>query len=248
MPTSPNGSLEVSAVILAGGLGTRLRSQVSDRPKVMALVNGRPFLEYLLDQVVDGGIRSATLCIGYMAEVVRAHFGNSYRGVELSYSIEEELLGTGGALRLALPHMRHDAVLVMNGDSFCGVDLKSFASWHAAKQARASIVLTEVPDTSRYGRVELEEDNVIQGFIEKGGAQRPGYINAGIYLLQRRILEAISPKTVVSLEREVFPKLIGSGFYGWTAPHSLFIDIGTPESYAEAQDLFSRLEKQKEER
>lgn len=248
MPTSSNGTPEVSAVILAGGLGTRLRSQVSDRPKVMALVRGRPFLEYLLDQVGDGGISSATLCIGYMAEVVQAHFGDSYRGIELSYSIEKELLGTGGALRLALPSIRHDAVLVMNGDSYCGVDLKALVSWHTAKRARASIVLAEVPDTSRYGRIDRGDDDAIRGFVEKGGAQGPGYINAGIYLLQRDILEGVSPNAVVSLEREIFPKLIGSGFYGWAAPQSLFIDIGTPESYAEAQDLFSQLEKQKEER
>ena len=138
------GLEETTAVILAGGLGTRLREVVADRPKVLAEVNGRPFLACLLDRLVDAGILKVVLCTGYMAELVRETCGNSYRGTELLYSREESPLGTGGALRLALPLIDSDPVLVMNGDSFCDADLVLFARQHLSAAAQASLILVQV--------------------------------------------------------------------------------------------------------
>lgn len=227
-----------SAAILAGGLGTRLREAVSDRPKVLAVVHDRPFLEYLFDQLRAAGFRSVTLCVGYMAEKIEQLFGSQYRELELVYSREDSPLGTGGALRLALPHLSGSTVLVMNGDSFCDLDISAFCSWHLSKQSSVSIALTEVDDTSRYGSVRRDAHEHIQSFEEKGTSQGRGLVNAGIYLLSRSVLEEIPPGRALSLERDFFPKRISRGLCGYTAKHQRFIDIGTPTSYSQAQTLF----------
>jgi histidinol-phosphate phosphatase family protein len=226
-----------TAAILAGGLGTRLRPVISDRPKVLAPVNGRPFLAYLLNQLLEAGVRRVVLCTGYLGEQVRQIFGDRYGALSLVYSQESEPLGTGGALRLALPLLDSDPVLVMNGDSYCQVDLNAFLRWHKERRATASLLLTWVSNTGRYGRVLVNEEGIVQSFKEKGGTRGAGFINAGIYLLSREVLQSIPAHTVVSLEHQVFPSWIGRGLYGY-AGGSSFLDIGTPESYAAAQRFF----------
>lgn len=224
------GLEETTALILAGGLGTRLREVVADRPKVLAEVNGRPFLSCLLDRLVDAGIKKVVLCTGYMAELIRETFGNCYRGIGLLYSEEETLLGTGGALRLALPLIASDPVLVMNGDSYCDADLGLFARQHLSGKAQASLILVQVEDVARYGAVDIDETGRVVSFREKGSQSGAGLINAGIYLLARNIIAAIPTKRMVSLEREVFPQLIGRGLYGFPQT-TRFIDIGIPSDY-----------------
>jgi D-glycero-alpha-D-manno-heptose 1-phosphate guanylyltransferase len=228
-----NGLENVTAVILAGGLGTRLREVVADRPKVLAEVNGRPFLACLLDRLADGGIGRVVLCTGYMAEMISDAFGNGYRGMDLLYSREEEPLGTGGALRLALPQITSDPVLVMNGDSFCDADLGLFARQHHESGARASLVLAKVADVARYGVVDSDPSGAISSFQEKGSRTGAGMINAGIYLLASSVIAAIPEQQMISLEREVFPPLIGHGLYGFLHK-SRFIDIGIPSDYQAA--------------
>ncbi len=230
---------QVTAVILAGGFGTRLRSLVTDRPKVLAAIHGRPFLTYLLDQVVEAGVESTILCTGYMGEMVQADIGPVYRGMPVRYSQETSPLGTAGAVRLALSAAASDPVLVMNGDSCCKADFVQFGAWHGEHQAEASILLTHVPDTRRYGRVDVVSDGHIQRFQEKGAHQGPGWINAGIYLLSRRIVSDIPEGQAVSLERDIFPGLVGRGLYGYQTERA-FLDIGTPESYAEAERFFGK--------
>lgn len=227
----------VTAAILAGGLGTRLRSVVADRPKVLAEVRGRPFLAYLLDQLAAAGVRYVVLCIGYLSEQVRAAFGGLYGSLHLVYSQESSPLGTAGALRLALPLFKSDPVLVMNGDSFCRVDLRDFWTWHQARGANATLLLTEVPDTSRYGRVNVDADGLVLSLDEKGGNSGSGWINVGIYLLSHRFLLTIPADGAVSLEREVFPAWIGRGLYGYRS-EGCFLDVGTPEAYALAEGFF----------
>jgi len=224
------GLKDTTAVILAGGLGTRLREVVADRPKVLAEVNGRPFLACLLDRLAEVGIRRVVLCTGYMADLVRDTFGNQYRDMALLYSREESPLGTGGALRLALPLINSDPVLVMNGDSFCDVDLGLFARQHATASTLGSLVLVQVEDIARYGAVDVDEAGRIVSFMEKGSKNGKGVINAGIYLLARKIIETIQPGKTVSLEQEIFPRLIGEGLSGFLHP-SRFIDIGIPSDY-----------------
>nr|HID58313.1 galactokinase [Desulfobacterales bacterium] len=226
----------ITAAILAGGLGTRLRSVVSDRPKVLAEVRGRPFLSYLLDQLAAAGIRYVVLCIGYLGEQVKAEFGNTYGGLHLVYSQESSPIGTAGALRWALPLFESDPVLVMNGDSFCQVELRDFFSWHLAQNANASLVLTEVRNMQRYGRVNVDVDGHVLSFVEKDERSGPGWINAGIYLINRRLLLTIPESGGVSLEEEMFPAWIDQGLYGYRSK-GRFLDIGTPETYGIAEEF-----------
>lgn len=230
----------VTGVILAGGLGTRLRSIVADQPKVLAEVQGRPFLSHLLDQVAAAGLKCAVLCTGYMGDQVRSTFGESYGSLQLAYSRESSPLGTGGALRLSLPLLDSDLVLVMNGDSFCQADLRAFCSWHSARNAAATILLARVSDTARYGRVVADAHGHILRFEEKARDSGPGWINAGIYLISRALVQTIPASRAVSLEREIFPSWIGQGLCAYPG-EGRFLDIGTPESYATADQFFGSL-------
>lgn len=227
----------VTALILAGGLGTRLRSVVGDRSKVVAEVLGRPFLSYLLDQLEEAGVRRALLCTGHLEESVR-RLGESHRGLSLAFSSEESPLGTGGALRKALAAADGDAFLALNGDSFCGVDLGAFwASW-SARESPGSLVLVRSPDPSRFGRVETDAGGRVTAFREKDDSGGPGWINAGVYGLGRSLLESIPPGRPVSLEREVLPAWIGRGLRGWRVD-APFVDIGTPDGLALAADVLA---------
>jgi D-glycero-alpha-D-manno-heptose 1-phosphate guanylyltransferase len=228
-----------TTIILVGGLGTRLRAMVADRPKVLAEVHGRPFLAYLLDQVAAAGVQDVVLCTGYLGAQIQSCFGGSYKGMRLAYSQEPSPLGTAGALRLTMPLLRSDPVLVMNGDSYCKVDFQPFVTWHFERRANATLLLTEVPDTRRYGRVEVDADGQIRRFEEKGGQGRSGWINAGIYVLSQQVLLTIPEHQAVSLERDIFPAQIGRGLYGYQRAGE-FLDIGTPESYAEAERFFEK--------
>lgn len=228
---------DITAVILVGGLGTRLRPVLSDRPKILAEVLGCPFLTYLLDQLSHAGALDVVLCTGYMGDMVQEVYGDTYRSLHLLYSQEDEPLGTGGALRLALPLLKSDHVLVMNGDSYIHADLSSYVNWFFQIDRRASLLLTRVPDTGRYGMVKVKKDESILAFEEKGMARGAGWINAGVYLMETSLLTSISSEKTFSLEREVFPSLVGNGLFGYRSK-GRFIDIGTPESYATAENFF----------
>ena len=165
---------QITVAILAGGPGTRLRSVVADRPKVLAEIRGRPFLAYLLDQLVSTGLKYVVLCTGYLGEQIQWCFGDSYKEMRLVYSQEPSPLGTAGALRLAMPLFKSDPVIVMNGDSFCKVDLRVCILWHSERHADATLLLTKVPDTGRYGRVDVDHTGLVQSFREKGNERGPG--------------------------------------------------------------------------
>jgi NDP-sugar pyrophosphorylase family protein len=227
----------MTAVILAGGLGTRLRSVIPDKPKVLADVGGRPFIEYLLDQLARNGVQTVVLCTGYMADQIQNHLGSVYNKMALYYSHESHPLGTGGALRLALPMLESDTVLVLNGDSYCGARFDEFMLWHDAHRSNATILLTETDDTRRYGRVQIDDEGRILQFLEKTDTQGPGWINAGIYLVKRQMIESIGIGRPVSIEREVFPDWIGKGLYGFRSEARLW-DIGVPSAYAQANVEF----------
>lgn len=230
----------VPAAILAGGLGSRLRTAVSDRPKVLAAVCGRPFLAWWLDALARHGPRDVVLCTGYMAEKVEEAFGPLHGPLRLRYSAETEPLGTGGCLRNAWGLFCPETLLVLNGDSFCSPDLGAFFQAFEESGAAAGIVLREMDETSRYGRVDLTEHGRVTSFLEKGVQAGPGWINAGVYLLRRPLLEPLPAGLPASVERDHFPNWIGQGILGfrYSGP---FLDIGTPESYAEAESFFSTL-------
>ncbi|HUE17341.1 MAG TPA: nucleotidyltransferase family protein [Planctomycetaceae bacterium] len=249
---------DVTGAILAGGLGTRLRSVVSDRPKVLAPVHGKPFLAHLLDQLQEAGVERVVLMTGYRGEQIAEAFGDRYRNLSLSYSVETEPLGTAGALRLALPKLfpasfsalkltpdsgrrTPHAVLVLNGDSYCDAELMQFRAFHEQERADGSLVLAHVADTSRFGKVETTTGQRLERFLEKQEAGGPGSINAGIYLLNRELIAEIPAGRAVSIEREMFPAWLRTRrLLGYPA-EGAFLDIGTPESYRAAEDFFARL-------
>jgi D-glycero-alpha-D-manno-heptose 1-phosphate guanylyltransferase len=235
-------SAEFSAItvaVLAGGFGTRLRSVISDRQKVLAEIGGRPFLTYLFDQLASFYINHVVLCTGYRGDQIKKILGNSYKSLMITYSQESTPLGTAGALRNAYTHFASDHILVLNGDSFYETDIAAFWNWHTSKKAFCSVLLTEVDDTSRYGRVETDEQGVIVQFSEKGKNTGPGLINAGIYLMNKRLVSSIPTGKRVSLEQEMFPRWSGNNLYGCRS-EGRFIDIGTPEDYAKAEHFFTK--------
>ncbi len=235
----PDPDKTVTALILAGGLGSRLRTIVANHPKVLAPVAGRPFLTYLLDQLMATGFRRVVLCTGYKGKQVKTTFGNTYNDLAIQYSQEPEPLGTGGALRFALPMIHTKSVLVFNGDSYVKSKLQEFLVWYFEKKPPAALLLARLPDTRRYGQVEFDANGRVVCFEEKGARLGPGWINAGVYLFNRSLIESMPAGKPVSLEIDVFPNLISRGLYGFRC-EDVFIDIGTPESYAEANDFFKQ--------
>ena len=220
----------VNCVVLAGGRGTRLQESVPDRPKVMALVNGRPFIAYLLDQLNSAGLGRIIICTGYMAAEIERNIPRNYRGMEIIYSREDEILGTAGAVKNSARYFSGKDILVLNGDSFFEYDLRHFFQWHKKKKARISILLTEVENVNRYGRIKTDAQGRITEYFEKETRSQRGLINAGIYLITDKIVDNIQPDKYCSFENEIFPSHIGEGLYG-CLQFGRFLDIGTPESY-----------------
>jgi NDP-sugar pyrophosphorylase family protein len=230
---------DIDVIILAGGFGTRLRSLFADRPKVLVPVNGVPFLRCFLDWLRNFGARRIILSLGYKADLVQAYVkSENWRGLEIESFVESTPLGTGGAVRAVLPLIRSGTALVTNGDSLTRIELCRFVEFHRRKQARLSMVLTHQANVSQSGLVETAADDSVTSFAEKPQQNSAGgYINAGLYLLQRDTIAEIPADQPVSIERDVFPKFCGRGFFAMKGEFA-FIDIGTPESYNRAGEFF----------
>jgi NDP-sugar pyrophosphorylase family protein len=229
----------VTAVILAGGLGTRLRSIVNDRPKVMAMVAGRPFGEWVVMGLQAAGVRHLIFCTGYLGEMVQEHFqdGTTW-GMTIDYSHEKVLLGTGGALRQCLSLVRSDPVLVINGDSYCQVNVPHYLQWHAGMPRSGSMVVVKTDHPERFGSVQMADNGSVLGFKEKALGLDSSWINAGMYLLSQELLGSIPSSQPVSLEREVLPLWVRRGLWGFPSLGT-FVDMGTPQGLREAEDIFS---------
>lgn len=224
------------AIVLVGGLGTRLRAVVSDVPKPLAPVSGRPFLAWLLDHLADNGMRHVVLAAGYLADRVVDSIGREWRGMRVDYSIESIPLGTGGAVRQACSMLCGDAAHVLNGDTFLRYDMHLLELDTLDFGADLGMALAWVDDVSRYGAVVCE-DGCVEGFREKGGSG-PGYINAGSYYLTSAAIGALPEKAAFSFEEKILLPLTEAGrVYGFEATRE-FIDIGVPEDYRRAQGLF----------
>jgi D-glycero-alpha-D-manno-heptose 1-phosphate guanylyltransferase len=229
IPRMNSAKQPVICLILVGGLGTRLRPLISDLPKPMAPIGGKPFLEYLVLWVGHSGFHRVVLCTGYSAERIEEYFGRGDGfGVDIAYSVESKPLGTWGAIRQAMDCFPGDHFLVLNGDSFLQVELQALLDFHLRKQGLATIAVLGVPDSSRFGSIRLFPDGHITEFSEKV-TDGPALINGGIYCLSREILD-VAPEAAVSLEKEVFPAVISHGVYGMTV-QGYFVDIGIPEEY-----------------
>lgn len=215
------------AIVLAGGLGTRLRPVVSDRPKVLAEVRARPFLTYLLTLLETQGCPTAILAVGFMADQVAEEYGSRYGRMELEYSLEAEPAGTGGAASLAASYLRGDEALVLNGDSILHDDYAPLVALRRAHEAAATVATVWMDDVSRYGVLSVQPSGRILAFDEKGG-EGGGQINAGVYAISSDLLRGLEVPS--SLERAGLPSWLDSGVWAWRS-HGSFIDIGTPESY-----------------
>lgn len=226
------------AIILAGGMGTRLQSVVRDVPKPMADVNGRPFLAYLLDYLANQGIGRVVLSVGYRHESIISFFGNSFAGMDLSYAIETEPLGTGGAIIKSLPFVSSEDVFILNGDSFFPICLDDFYLFHRVTNSLFSIALKQIDDASRYGRVELNGKGCITGFAEKQEGVA-GLINAGLYLTRVSSLTSCSLPEKYSLEKDYMERFYLNGKFFGKQFEAFFIDIGIPEDYLKFIDIAS---------
>jgi len=227
----------MEAIVLAGGLGTRLRSVVDDRPKGMAEVAGRPFLAHVLDQLASSGFVSVVLAVGYRASQIREHFGARYRSIGLRYSVESEPLGTGGAIVMAMGSTKSSEVFVVNGDTFVEVDFRAMRSAHLAAHAAITIAVHAVADAGRYGGLAIDEHR-IHGFLEKGRSG-PGWINAGVYLMSRGLLDPRALPTRFSFESDfLVPRTHALRPLAFRTS-GIFIDIGIPDDYAKAQTLLT---------
>jgi D-glycero-alpha-D-manno-heptose 1-phosphate guanylyltransferase len=223
----------MEAIVLAGGYGTRLALVLEGIPKVLAPVGGRPFLELLLKLLKQKGMERVILSVGYMASNIRDHFGDSFDGLEIAYSVEEEPLGTGGAVVKALKMASTDPVFVMNGDTFVDVDYAEMLARHVDAGAPVSIAVAQVPDCTRFGRVVIEQEHVA-GYTEKGYSG-PGVISAGTYVMKRDVFAPFDLPTAFSLEMGFFARYMRQ-LHPLAFPTSGgFIDIGIPEDLARAQ-------------
>ena len=228
------------AVILAGGFGTRLSHVVSDVPKPMAPVYGRPFLCYLLDRLADAGIQRVVLATGYMHEVIETYFGTGYQGLEIIYSNEDQPLFTGGAIRQAAEKIQSEDFVVLNGDTLFDIDFQQLYDFHTSHDAHLSIALRRVEDTGRYGAVTCENDRIV-AFHEKTESQGAGDINGGIYAINRAWLLNQDLPTKFSFEKELMQPLAGDPHFYGLSFNDYFIDIGVPEDYFRAQQEFKTL-------
>jgi NDP-sugar pyrophosphorylase family protein len=233
-----------AAVVLAGGLGTRLRSAYAAGPKSMAPVGGRPFLDYLLSWLRSEGVKEVILCVGYKRTHIQKYVGKGRKwGLRVKYSIEKKLLGTGGAVKKAERLIPGNMLLVINGDTFLDVNLKELNQFHRSRSALATLAVVNVEDDHRYGSLRMDGESRITAFLEKGergasgkleGGTRP--INGGVYVFEKKLLHAIRPGRPLSLEKDVFPRLVASKKLFAFLKSAYFMDIGVPDDFRRAQN------------
>lgn len=232
---------DLPALLLVGGMGTRLRPIISSTPKPLARVGDIPFLQLLVLQLRSQGIRRMVLCTGFQAEQIKDEFGDGRKwDVTIEYSNEKSPLGTAGAVKLAesvLPEASD--FLVMNGDSFLELDLPELIRFHQEHHGLATIAVRQVEDAARYGTVHVDGQNRVIRFSEKMGIREPGVVNGGVYVFDRKVLTHL-PEGPSSLEKDVLPCILKNGVFA-LEQKGMFIDIGTPEDYARAQALYDRL-------
>jgi NDP-sugar pyrophosphorylase family protein len=227
----------MDVVILCGGMGTRLSSIVNDRPKPMAQIDNRPFLDILIEYISGFGFKRFILCTGYMVEAIEQYYKKRGGDLEIVISNEDKPLGTAGAVKNAENLISSNFFLVVNGDSFCPADLSGFLGFHLEKQALISMVVIESEQAAESGTVRLDQMQRITGFVEKIAGIGNVYINAGIYLFHKDVLSEIKRGQKCSLEYDLFPKLITADCFGYISDQKL-IDIGTPRKLKNARGFF----------
>ncbi len=227
------------AIILAGGLGTRLRDVVADLPKSMAPVNGKPFLHYIFQYLVKQNISEVVLSVGYKRETIQEYFGAQYNGIKIKYSIEDEPLGTGGAIKKA-SSLCKDLVFVMNGDTLFDIDLNELIEHYFETVSEITVALKSMENFDRYGSVEMDKEIRITAFNEKKFLQK-GIINGGVYVMHAHSVVENEPQEKFSFEKDILEKKVHDFYFTGKLFDNYFIDIGIPEDYAKAQEDFKKL-------
>jgi len=238
----------LKAIILAGGIGTRLRPLSCTRPKLLFPILNKPLLDWTLERLVETGVSGVTLAVKYMAEVLMQRYSEEKFGLKITYSIEKKPMHTGGAIKCAEEFIDHEEpFLVLNGDIFSTFDYSALLKKHEETNAEATIALYRVEDPSRYGTVKLTKENRVTQFIEKAplGRAPSDLINAGIYVLDPKIFNYIPSGRPVSIEHEVFPKLAEEGKLFGHEFKEFWIDIGKPEDYLRANRILLEAEPKK---
>ena len=229
----------MEAIILAGGFGTRIQSVVSDVPKPMAPVCGKPFLHYILQSLVRQNINRIILAVGYKSEVIINHFGSKFQTADLIYSIEDEPLGTGGGIRQALEMTDGEQVLIINGDTYFDLSIEELLFFHLNNRFDLTMCLKPMNHFDRYGTVIVDQKKVT-GIKEKQPCDS-GLINGGVYLINREILEKFAAGSKFSFEKDFLEEEVSRLKFGAFISDNYFIDIGIPEDYEKAQWDFSGL-------
>jgi mannose-1-phosphate guanylyltransferase len=229
--------MSTSAILLVGGMGTRLLPLTLKTPKPMLQVAGVPFTEHQIRKAADAGIAEIVLATSYKSELFEPYFGNGERfGIKIKYAVEKSALGTGGGIRNAANLLADcDQVVIFNGDVLSGHDLAAQLAFHKKNQADITLYLTQVEDARAYGCVELLENKQIKSFLEKMENPISNLINAGCYIFNRQIIDQIPQNKVVSVERDTFPNLLANNakVFGYL-DNSYWLDIGTPAALVKA--------------
>jgi len=228
---------KIDAIILCGGKGERLASVGEGRPKALINVAGRPFIDILMDDLLQYGLKRFILSVGYLKEQMKSHFSKT--DILVEFSEEDAPLGTGGAIKRAAAYMHSSSFLVLNGDSICRTDLLKLYHFHIEKNGIVSMVLTKPLPGEDYGIVEMDESQRITRFAEKTVSNPASLVNAGIYFMKKEIISQMPGRDAFSLEYELFPKIVHLGCYGFRSGSPL-IDIGTPERLAQANLLLAQ--------
>lgn len=227
----------MEVIILTGGKGTRLQSKINDRPKTMADVNGKPFLQYTLDYLKEFNINKVILAVGYKKEYIEKYFGEQYKDIELIYSEEEESLGTGGAIKQAIQKCEEENVIVMNGDIYSKIDFKQIYEQHIKEKPTITIAVKEMEKFDRFGVVHFENDRITK-FEEKRYVEK-GFMNVGIYVLNRNIFQNKINEKIFSFENDYLNKYVDIDRFMPYIYDGEFIDIGIPEDYEKIKEIIS---------
>ncbi len=234
---------KIDFVILCGGLGKRLRSVTGSTPKVLAEVNGKPFLQILIEYIASQGGHRFILCTGYGAEAIEEHLKKAFPHLEVIFSREEEPLGTGGAIKKGVDFVESKYFIAMNGDCFCALSYEQLANFHESQKSVATIAVSKAEQMGDFGTIEFDKDNRILAFKEKVQSLESAYVNTGTYCLNRDVFSLVDMPDKFSIEYDFFPRLVGKKFLAFTVK-SEFIDIGTPERYKKAQQFIKRIQRQ----
>lgn len=230
----------MEAIVLAGGFGKRLAHVVKDVPKPMADINGKPFMEYVMEYLAKQGVTRVVLAVSYKKEIIMDYFRNEYRGMEIVYSVEETPLGTGGGIKKAFEYANESEVFILNGDTLFDVDLNSMKYFHTEKGADITIASKLMHNFERYGTLEIDgTEGRILSFIEKT-PQASGYINGGVYLINKSSMNVVNMETF-SFEKDFMEdKSLGLDIYAYISD-GYFIDIGILEDYTRAKEELPNL-------